>query len=152
LKAIAIGFIIDFVRQMGGIYMNKKGLIIEPQFGIRQLLKEQLKSNGYQTFEANCMSEIYETLTNHEIDFMILDINNPVTTGLGLVMKIKNFKPELKVFVMSANGESRFIQEAFELGASAYFLKPFNIHYVCNVIERELKENKEIETAHLMTV
>ncbi|WP_181832985.1 response regulator [Bacillus taeanensis] len=132
--------------------MNKKGLIIEPQFGIRQLLKEQLKSKGYMTFEAECMSDIYQTLTKHEIDFIILDINYPVTTGLGLLMKINNFKPALKVFVMSANGESRFIQEAFELGASAYFLKPFDINHVCKAIERELQENNELEDAHLMSV
>ena len=69
-----------------------------------------------------------EMIKEKEPDVVLLDLIMPKLDGLGVLEKIKKDKELTKVpafIVISAIAQERVTENAFELGASYYILKPF---------------------------
>ncbi len=64
--------------------------------------------------------EVMEVLQKHHVDLLLLDINMPKLSGLGL-LKTLHKKPE--VIITTAYAE--YAVEGFELSVTDYLLKPF---------------------------
>ncbi len=72
--------------------------------------------------------EVCQIIRDKEPDIVLLDIIMPKLDGLGVLEKIKKDKELTKVpafIVISAIAQERVTENAFELGASYYILKPF---------------------------
>lgn len=105
-------------------------LIVDDQQGIRLLLNEVFKKEGYQPHLAATGVEALQILENNEISLILLDMKIPGMDGIEILKRIKNIKPHIPVIMMTAYGELGVMQEAMELGALKYFIKPFDIFKV----------------------
>ena len=88
--------------------------------------------------------EICNIIKDKEPDVVILDIIMPKMDGLTVMDKV-NREPNVKkpVFiVISAVGQEKITEDAFELGADYYILKPFDNEVVLSRI-RHVKEKRE---------
>ena len=118
----------------------KKILIVDDQQGIRLLLKEVFKNEGYETFLASNGAEAVQHIENSSLDCVLLDMKIPGMNGLEILKHIKELFATLPVVMMTGNSDMDLIRNAKELGASHFFTKPFDIFEVRNTINNLLKE------------
>lgn len=117
----------------------KKLLIVDDQQGIRILLNEVFKKEGYETFLAANGQEALVIADTCAIDGVLLDMKIPGMDGLEILKKLRLKMPHLPVILMTAYGELDLIQEAKNLGAVKYFTKPFDIYEMTNAVNELLK-------------
>ena len=82
--------------------------------------------------------EICQIIQNKEPDVVILDIIMPKVDGLSVMEKIhhdSNLKKVPSFIVVSAVGQERITEDAFNLGADYYVLKPFDTQMLLNRIK-----------------
>lgn len=118
----------------------KKILIVDDQQGIRLLLNEVFKKEGYETYLAANGLEALQYIDKIMMDCVLLDMKIPGMDGIEILKRITKQLPELPVLMMTAYGELDLIKEAEALGAKHYFTKPFDIYEVRDVVNKILKD------------
>jgi two-component system response regulator (stage 0 sporulation protein F) len=106
---------------------EKKILIVDDQMGVRRLLHEVFKNEGYKTYMAENGREAVEYANEKRPDMVLLDMKLPGMNGLEIFEKLKEIIPDAIFIMMTAYGEMESIQKAMNMGAVCYFLKPFDI-------------------------
>lgn len=79
--------------------------------------------------------DAYDVICRKEPDIVLLDLIMPRMDGLGVLEKLRNesnLKKLPSVIVISAIGQERIAEDAFNLGASYYIMKPFDNETVLN--------------------
>lgn len=82
--------------------------------------------------------ELYEIIKNKEPDVVLLDIIMPKVDGLTVMERVnqdKNVKKRPAFIVISAVGQEKITENAFDLGADYYILKPFDNDMVISRIK-----------------
>ncbi|QNM05951.1 sporulation transcription factor Spo0A [Qiania dongpingensis] len=85
--------------------------------------------------KANNGEEAYELIKEKEPDIMLLDIIMPKLDGLSVMEKVgkdPTLKKRPEFIVITAIGQERITEDAFQLGASYYIMKPFDSDMVLN--------------------
>lgn len=109
------------------IVKKRKLLIVDDQTGIRVLLGEVFKEEGYETFMAPNGKEAIEITNREAPELVLLDMKIPGMDGLEILKRIKAIDPKIKVIMMTAYGELDVIEETKASGALMHFTKPFDI-------------------------
>lgn len=112
----------------------KNLLIVDDQTGIRLLLEEVFRREGYRTQLASNGLKALQKIEVELPDCVLLDMNMPGINGIEVLEKLANNWPELPVVMMTAYGETELIHEALKLGAKKYFTKPFDIYEVRDAV------------------
>ena len=79
--------------------------------------------------------EALEQLREIPADILITDISMPVMTGLELIRAVREFRPDLKVVVLSGFDEFMYVKEGLSLGIENYLLKPINLEEFQQTLE-----------------
>lgn len=98
--------------------------------------------------------EAYEMIKKKEPDVVLLDIVMPKLDGLTVMDKVKNDRSIKKhpAFIMiSAIGQEKITEDAFELGADYYIMKPFDSDVVINRI-KHVRDSANRKTTELRKV
>lgn len=118
---------------------QKELLIVDDQLGIRILLKEVFKKEGYSSYVAANGLEALQLLQQHDtISLILLDMKMPGMDGMTILRNVKEIKPDIPVLMMTAYGELEVINEALQLGVVRYFTKPFDIFEVRDAVNNIL--------------
>ncbi|BCS81071.1 response regulator transcription factor [Anaerocellum diazotrophicum] len=107
----------------------KNILIVDDEQHILELLKFNLKKEGYNTFEADSGMLALEILKHHKVDLVILDIMMSDKDGYEVLKEIRFNKDtrNLPVILLSAKSEEIDKILGLELGADDYITKPFSV-------------------------
>lgn len=89
--------------------------------GFKKILKDEIdiEIRG----EAGNAKDTMDFVLNNNIDVMILDINLPDKNGLDLLKELREFKPDLKILILSMHPEDRFAMRVLRAGAYGYITK-----------------------------
>ena len=82
--------------------------------------------------------DLYEIIRQKQPDVVLLDIIMPKMDGLTMMEKVNQdttLKKRPAFIVLSAVGQERITEDAFNLGASYYILKPFDNEMLLNRIK-----------------
>lgn len=120
--------------KQGGLCL-KEILVVDDQQGIRLLLKEVFKKEGYTIHLAANGLDALTIVEQESVSCVLLDMKIPGMDGLEILKKIKEQKSHLPVFMMTAFGEQDLMDRAKELGAERFFTKPFNIFDIRNEVK-----------------
>jgi len=87
--------------------------------------------------------EACEMVINKKPDVLLLDVIMPYLDGLGVLEKINeaNLEPKPMCIMLSAVGQAKITQNAINLGAEYYVVKPFDIEVLIKRI-RDIKNYK----------
>ncbi|MDD4370110.1 MAG: sporulation transcription factor Spo0A, partial [Anaerostipes sp.] len=87
-----------------------------------------------------------EMIKDKEPDVVLLDIIMPQLDGIGVLEELKQNPPKHKpeVIIVSAMGQENVCEEAMELGAKYFFLKPFDT----KMMLQKVKEAKYDKNRH----
>lgn len=98
--------------------------------------------------------EIYNIIRDKEPDIVLLDIIMPKVDGLSVMEKVSHDQDvkHPSFIVVSAVGQERITEDAFQLGAEYYMLKPFDNQLLLNRIKsvrngcrRKMREIQKIK-------
>jgi two-component system response regulator (stage 0 sporulation protein F) len=106
---------------------GRKILIVDDQYGIRVLLEEVFRKEGYATFQAANGNQALRITKDKSPELVILDMKIPGMDGLEILKRLKELNAAIQVIMITAYGELDLIEEAKSLGALTYFTKPFDI-------------------------
>jgi DNA-binding NtrC family response regulator len=117
--------------------MAKKHILIcDDEMGVRESLNLILK-DIYSLSFCNNGQECIELLGRGEkFDLLLLDIKMPKISGLEILNKIKQKKPDLKIIMITGYRCAETAQEAINSGASDYIIKPFSSKDILKSVER----------------
>lgn len=117
---------------------NIKVLIVDDNKRIVELLKEAVTKEEGMTVAgtAGDGEEALKMIHLYKPDVVLLDLIMPKIDGLGVMERIKSSSMEKipKIIVVSAVSQESVTENAFELGAAYYILKPFDTKVVISRI------------------
>ena len=116
----------------------KEILIVDDQPGIRLLLNEVFKKEGFHTHLAANGFDALKIAETTALDCALLDMKIPGMDGLEILARLKAIQPNLPVVMMTAYIEQHMIDSATELGVAKYFTKPFNIFEMRDEVKKIL--------------
>ena len=105
-------------------------LVVDDSMLIRQVVKKVIRQAGIaadRVLEADNGQQALDTLSGQSVDLVLSDINMPGMDGLEMLRRLRQdeaFK-DLAVLMVSTEGSEETMQEAINLGANGYCLKPF---------------------------
>ena len=108
---------------------NKKVLIVDDEEHIRELIKFNLKKEGYDTEVAVNGTEALKLIREIKFDLILLDLMLPEIDGLEGCKEIRRNEEtsDIPVMMITAKGEEFDKVLGLELGADDYITKPFSI-------------------------
>ncbi|RHC61351.1 EAL domain-containing protein [Anaerobutyricum hallii] len=110
-----------------------KILIVDDSELNRELLAGMLEDE-YEIYQVENGKKAIDILEENREQFklVLLDINMPVMDGYEVlsIMKRRKWLDKLPVIVISAEISGESVKKAYELGASDYFVRPFNVAIV----------------------
>ncbi len=113
-------------------------LVIEDDPSFRRLVSTALVYHGYAVNPVPNGEEGLERIRTFKHDAVITDFRMRGLSGLELVQKLHEEKPDLPIIIMTGYGKSEEILEATKEGAEAYLLKPFVIYELLLMVEKAL--------------
>jgi len=110
--------------------MNADLLIVDDSVAIRKILQRALRQAQLpigKVFEAGDGQEAMDVLRNHAVRLVMTDINMPNMNGLQLLSEIRANQDwrDMPVILITTESGTGTVEEAVQMGASAYIRKPF---------------------------
>ena len=113
-------------------------LVADDDRSIRTVLGQALGRAGYQVQTTPSVNTLWQWVQEGEGDLVITDVIMPDGSGLDLVTRIRQFRPDLRVIVMSAQSTLTTAVKATQRGAFEYLAKPFDLKELLAVVARAL--------------
>ncbi len=123
-------------------------LIVDDEFGIREIIKKYASFEGYEVKEASDGMTAIEMAVAEDYDLIIMDVMMPELDGFSTCREIRKHK-KTPIIMLSARGEEYDRIHGFELGVDDYVVKPFSprelMMRVAAVIKRTKGAKEEAE-------
>ncbi len=105
--------------------MTTRILIADDHAIVREGLRRILASDPtfVVTGEASDGNEVMAAVRAGGFDVLLLDLSMPGRSGIELLKRVKEERPELSVLVLSMHAEQQYAVRAIRVGASGYLTK-----------------------------
>lgn len=100
-------------------------LVVDDEFGIREIIKKYASFEGYEVEEAADGMEAVDKALSQDFDLIIMDVMMPELDGFSACKEIRKHK-NTPVIMLSARGEEYDRIHGFETGVDDYVVKPFS--------------------------
>jgi CheY-like chemotaxis protein len=102
-------------------------LVVEDEKDIRELIAFTLQFSGFRVAQAPNGEEAVKMALAVEPDLILMDVRMPKMDGYEACQTLKQNEKtkDIPVVFLSAKGQEAEIKRGYEVGAEAYFLKPF---------------------------
>ena len=112
-----------------------KILVVDDQVGIVSFLYDFFEHKGYSVVQATNGKEAVNLVKRESPEIVLLDIKlGWGKDGIEVLKEIKEVAPAVKVLMMTSVDEEDVINEAFNIGADDYIIKPFSLSYLEKVV------------------
>ena len=111
-------------------------LIVDDAAFMRMMIKDTLKSSGYENIiEAADGEQAIQTYKNEKPDLVIMDITMPNKNGLDALKEIRKMDPNAVIVMCSAMGQESMVVEAIRNGAKDFIVKPFKSERIIKTVQ-----------------
>jgi len=122
-------------------YMDTHVLVVEDDDTLRELLKYNLKKEGYAVLTAGDGGEALEVYRSKKPQLVILDIMLPVMSGTE-ICRIIRAESQTPIIMLTAKSEEVDRVVGLELGADDYVTKPFSMRELLARIKAVLRRSE----------
>ena len=126
--------------------MNDRPLVmvVEDDVEMNQLERELLDVHGLDSIAAYTGLEAIDVYIQAHADAVLLDIMLPEMDGFECCRRLRGLNDEhLPVVIVSALDSEEFRRRGFEVGADAYFAKPFDPDEVIQKLQALIEKKKQ---------
>lgn len=125
---------------------ERRVLIVDDDALVRETLRFVLEDGGYQVYAASSGAEALRVLEQKPVDIVLSDIFMPGMNGFDLLRQIRERAPDTPVILITGYGNIEMAREALKQGASDFITKPYNIHEIPIMIERNVTRHSLLTT------
>ena len=115
--------------------------IVDDNDSVRESLQRLMRSVGFAVNVFASAEEFLNSDRRRNTDCLILDVCLPGMDGLDLQRYLANSHSEIPIIFITSYEDDEARARAFNAGAVAYFLKPFDDEDLLNAIDAALKLN-----------
>jgi len=112
-------------------------LVVDDERGPRESLRMILEP-AHRVLQARSGAEALETLRNHPVDLVTLDLNMPGMRGDDVMRTVRNEFPQVEIIVITGCGSVDSAAEGVRVGICDYLQKPFDVVQVGASVGRAL--------------
>jgi len=116
-------------------------LVVDDDVAVRNTMYEYIKTAGYYAEAVSCAEEALESLGKDNFHVVVTDIMLPAMGGLELTKLIKRDNAS-DVIVMTGYSDDFSYEEAINIGASDFVIKPVRLEELLLRLKRVLKERE----------
>jgi two-component system cell cycle response regulator len=116
-------------------------LIVDDDLSVRNTMDEYIANAGFSTLAASSAEEALELIEKNNFAVVITDIRLPGLGGLELTKVIKQ-KDGSDVIVVTGYSDDYSYEEAINIGASDFVIKPVRLEELLLRLRRVLKERQ----------
>ncbi len=120
-----------------------KILIIDDEVEFASTLCQRLALRGIDVRDAHSGTEGLEQIEEFAPDIVILDLKMPDMSGLAILSRIKQSRPDIAVIMLTGHGSVAAGIEAMEKGAFDYIMKPVDLGELLEKIEQADVQRKK---------
>jgi CheY-like chemotaxis protein len=125
--------------------MNVQVLVVDDEHDVADLFRQQfrreLRSGKFLMDFAYSGAEALEHIaipSDVQLILLLSDINMPEMTGLELLPKVRELRPDLPVIMVTAYGDPQTRQKAIDHGAAGFLTKPVDFEILRQEIANRL--------------
>jgi DNA-binding response OmpR family regulator len=126
-------------------------LVIEDEPGIVDFLERGLCSHGFAVISALDGVTGTQTALSENVDLVVLDVMLPERSGLDVLARLHEVRPELPVIILTALGEVEHRVVGLDAGAVDYLTKPFSLSELAARIRAQLRSATQSPSTMLTT-
>lgn len=116
--------------------MPKKILVVDDNDGVRRVMCEMLRAEGYLIESAASGAEALEAVRRSEPDAIVLDLVMPDMEGVEAIGALR--REGVRSRIVAVSGMSYLLEAAKRAGADEVLLKPMRPEELVAAIERVL--------------
>ncbi|MBW2515141.1 MAG: response regulator, partial [Deltaproteobacteria bacterium] len=120
---------------------NIRVLIVDDDSSVRNTIHEYIANAGFDPTAAASAEEALDLVEKNDFDVVITDIRLPGMGGLELTKVIKQ-KNGADVIVVTGYSDDYSYEEAINIGASDFVIKPVRLEELLLRMRRVLKERQ----------
>ncbi|HCL81443.1 MAG TPA: Fis family transcriptional regulator, partial [Nitrospiraceae bacterium] len=122
--------------------INPAILIVDDEEIVRKSCVRILSPEGYALETAKNADDALKKLDDKTFDLVLTDLVMPDITGIDLLKKIKEDRPETEVIIITGYGTVKTAVDALKYGAYDYIEKPFTPDALVNAVGRCLEKKR----------
>ena len=122
-------------------------LIVDDDTLIRDMLHELL-SLSHECHTADRAEQALAYLEIETYDVVLTDLSMPGLSGRELLNYIQEKHPTTPVIVISGMPQGGYGREVIEMGAFAFFAKPFKLEEIEDAVTRAIERHQELSDLH----
>ncbi len=120
--------------------MAGKILIVDDQKGVRRLLEELFKKDGWDVDMAADGREAISKVEERLPDIILMDVKMPNMNGLEASQIILEKHGSIPIIMMTAYGEIEVVKKALDAGVKKCITKPFDIMVLRDMVNNLINE------------
>ncbi len=116
-----------------GTMSEKEKILIADDSAMNRAILTEMLGDGYEILEAeNGHQAVSIMQTNVDIDLLLLDIMMPEMDGFDVLAMMNKYHwiDDIPVIMISAENASSYVERAYDLGATDYISRPFDMAIV----------------------
>jgi len=114
---------------------SSKILVVDDELLIQELLREFLQIKGYEVVTVSGGKEAISKLKAETFDLVLLDIKMPDMDGIETLRRMKEMDENVNIIMVTGVLDKDIGEQAMELGAKDYVVKPFDFNHLADTIE-----------------
>ncbi len=119
-------------------------LVVDDEPGLRRGLARILTARGYAVGTADDGASGLEYIALHAPDVALVDITMPEMSGLEVLARAKEKRPQTEIIMMTAHGSVEEAVQAVKLGAYQFLTKPFVSNDAVAIVVAQAAEHKRL--------
>lgn len=119
-----------------------KILLLEDDLNLRDTIEEELEEAGFQLTSTDTSEEVIELTYEEKFDLYLFDVNVIGMNGFKLLEALREAGDETPTIFLTSKNKTTDVIEGFDVGASDYLKKPFDIDELIARMFRFLKKKK----------
>ena len=119
-----------------------KILLLEDDLNLRETIEEELEDEGFNITSTDKSDEVIDLTYEEKFDLYLFDVNVIGMNGFKLLEALREAGDETPTIFLTSKNKTTDVIEGFDVGASDYLKKPFDIDELIARMFRFLKKKK----------
>ncbi|RJQ46950.1 MAG: response regulator [Nitrospiraceae bacterium] len=111
-------------------------LVVDDDPYVLEAVSNLLREYGFEVIACKSGEEAISRLLGSNVSLVLTDIKMPGISGIELLAKIHDIKPQMPVILMTGYAELEMAINAVKKGAFDFVTKPYNPEYILHTIEK----------------